>query len=301
MAQALARPYAPKIKKNSTKPPSYAFSTYHSSPTDQPLNVTPDGKPLTHRNAIKGPDGAAWITEDANEFRRLMSTSTIRPIFKRDKPAGKVATYYNPQVKEKLDGKGDKSRRTRGTLGGDRCNYDGPTSSPVADISVIKLHLQSVVSDRRNHHTDTRYATIDIKDFYLGSKITEPEYVSISIKSIPAETMMEFDLQQYADNGNVLFQVDGTMYGHPVAGRIANADLVEHLAQHGYIQDPNIPSFFENSINKVSFTLVVDDFGVKYTGVENLQDLIRVLELRYIIKVDMSGKKYVGIRFACAH
>jgi hypothetical protein len=296
MAHVLTRPYAPKIKLRSAKPSSQANSTYHSSPTDQPLNITPDGKPLTHRNAIKGPDGAAWITEDANEFRRLMSTSTIRPIFKRDKPSNKVATYYNPQVKEKLDNKGDKSRRTRGTLGGDRCNYDGPTSAPVADISVIKLHQQSVVSDRRNHLIDTRYATIDIKDFYLGSKLTEPEYFSIPVKNIPVETMIEFDLQQYANDDNVLFQVDGTMYGHPVAGRIANADLVEHLGQHGYIQDPNIPSFFENAINQVSFTLVVDDFGIKYTGADTLKDLIRVLELRYIIKVDMSGKKYVGIR-----
>jgi hypothetical protein len=109
---------------------------------------------------------------------------------------------------------------------------------------VIKLHLQSVVSDRRNHGTDTRYATIDIKDFYLGSKLAEPEYVSIAVANIPLETMMEFDLHSYADGGHVLFQVDGTMYGHPVAGRIANADLVEHLSQHGYIQDPNIPSFF---------------------------------------------------------
>jgi hypothetical protein len=203
MAHVLTRPYAPKIKLRSAKPSSQANSTYHSSPTDQPLNITPDGKPLTHRNAIKGPDGAAWITEDANEFRRLISTSTIRPIFRRDKPSNKVATYYNPQVKEKLDNKGDKSRRTRGTLGGDRCNYDGPTSAPVADISVIKLHQQSVVSDRRNHLTDTRYATIDIKDFYLGSKLTEPEYVSIPVKNIPVETMIEFDLQQYTDDGNV--------------------------------------------------------------------------------------------------
>ena len=299
MAHSLARQNAPSIKRKHAKPPSsYAFSTYHSSPTDKPLNVTPDGKPLTHRNAIRGPDSAAWLIEDANEFRRLISTNTMRPIFKHDKPRGKHASYYNPQVKEKLDSNGEKTRRTRGTLGGDRCNYDGPTSSPVADITVIKLHLQSVVSDRRNHGTDTRYATIDIKDFYLGSKLAEPEYVSIAIKNIPSDTMMEFDLHQYADGGHILFQVDGTMYGHPVAGRIANADLVEHLCQHGYIQDPNIPSLFENATNNVSFTLVVDDFGIKYTSAAALQDLVRILELKYKISIDISGQKYVGIRLA---
>ena len=61
--------------------------------------------------------------------------------------------------------------------------------------------------------------------FYLGSKLAEPEYVSIAVKNIPLETMIEFDLNQYADGGNVLFQVDGTMYGHPVAGRIATQTL----------------------------------------------------------------------------
>ena len=278
--------------------PDFAYSTYHSSPTDQQLNVTADGKPLTHRNALKGPDGDAWRAEDANEFRRLMSTSTIRPIFKSDKPADKTATYYNPQVKEKLDSVGNKKLRTRGTLGGDRCNYDGPTSSPVADISVIKTHIHSVVSDRRNHRTDTRYVNIDIKDFYLGSKLDQPDFVSIAVKDIPEETMLEFDLQQYVSNDAVLFQVDGTMYGHPVAGRIANADLVAHLAAHGYIQDPNIPCLFTHSTNRVSFTLVVDDFGIKYTGKASLDDLIRVLELKYVITVDLTGQKYVGIRLA---
>jgi hypothetical protein len=85
------------------------------------------------------------------------------------------------------------------------------------------------------------------------------------------------------------------MYGHPVAGRIANADLVAHLAAHGYNQDPNIPCLFTHSTNRVSFTLVVDDFGIKYTGKASLDDLIRVLELKYVITVDLTGQKYVGI------
>ena len=275
-----------------------ANSTYHSSPTDQPLNLTPDGRPLTHRSALLGPDGDQWRAEDANEFRRLISTSTIRPILRSDKPLHKKATYYNPQVKEKLDSAGAKTRRTRGTLGGDRCNYSGPTSSPVADISVIKSHQLSVVSDRRNHHTDTKYATIDIKDFYLGSELEDPEYCSIPVRDIPDETMIEFDLQQYVANDTVLFQVDGTMYGHPVAGRIANADLVAHLALHNYLQDPDIPSFFQHTNNLVSFTLVVDDFGIKYTGKDTLEDLIRVLQLKYTIKIDITGQKYVGLRLA---
>ena len=43
------------------------------------------------------------------------------------------------------------------------------------------------------------------------------------------------------------------------------------------------------------FTLVVDDLGVKYVGIEHVQHLIKVLEQHYKIKCDWSGRRYIGI------
>jgi hypothetical protein len=86
------------------------------------------------------------------------------------------------------------------------------------------------------------------------------------------------------------------MYGRLVSGRIANKDLVAHLLEHGYTQDPNIPCLFEHATNKTIFALIVDDFGVKYTGIEHLNELIRVLRLKWPVKVDLTGKKFVGMR-----
>ena len=275
-----------------------AYSTFHSSPSDPLLNVTSDGKPLTHRRAINGPDGSLWMKENGKEIERLIMSETIRPIFKRDQPTDrrKDTTYYNPQVKEKLDHNKEKTRRVRGTLGGDRLNYDGPTSSPVADIAVIKLLLHSVVSDRLNHGTNTRFATIDLSDFYLESKLPRADYVRIAVKHIPDDILTEYDLHKYIDNGHILFQVDGAMYGHPAAGRLANSDLVSLLHENGYIQDPDVPSLFENPLTGLVFTLVVDDLGVKYNDIRHLEDLKRVLNMKWKTKVDLSGQKYVGMR-----
>jgi len=46
----------------------------------------------------------------------------------------------------------------------------------------------------------------------------------------------------------------------------------------------------------MSFTLVVDDFGVKYTDITDFLFLQSVLKEKYDIHVDLSGTKYIGVR-----
>jgi hypothetical protein len=275
-------------------------STFHSSPTDQRLNVTADGKKLTMKAALRGPDQHLWKIEMGTEISRLINSKTIKPIHQRDMPRGRKATYYNPQPKEKLDADKNIIRRVRGTLGGDKIDYPGETSSAVADTAAVKTLIHSVVSDRRNHGTDTRFATVDLTDFYLGSSLDRPEFVRIYVKDIPDETIEREGLRQFinsSSNGDyILFQVDGSMYGHPVSGRIANRDLVQHLKEHGYNQDPNVPCLFEHATNKTTFTLIVDDFGVKYTGIENFNHLVSILKLRWPVKTDLTGRKFIGMR-----
>ena len=49
----------------------------------------------------------------------------------------------------------------------------------------------------------------------------------------------------------------------------------------------------------MTFTLVVDDFGVKYIGRENFQHLCDALCDLYEITVDKSGLKYLGMTLDC--
>ena len=275
-----------------------AHSTFHSSPSDPILNISVDGTPFTYNRLRKGPDGELWKIEYGTEIAKLLDSKTLCPQHWKDQPIDQRGntTYFNPQVKEKLDSNRDITRRVRGTLGGNKIKYDGPTSSPVADIVTIKSHQHTVISDRRNHGTDTRYATLDLSDFYLGSSLDSPCWVDIPTEDIPMAILLQYNLLQYISKGKIRCRVDGTMYGHPVAGRIAHLDLVAHLATHGYIQDPNIPCLFSHTTSPISFTLVVDDFGVKYCNRDDFDELVRVLELRYKLKTDLSGAKYIGVR-----
>ena len=67
-----------------------------------------------------------------------------------------------------------KSFRVRGTVGGDRIHYDGDVAAHTEEMSTVKILLQSVVSDNANFMTD-------IKDFYLNTPLTRPEYIKIQV------------------------------------------------------------------------------------------------------------------------
>ena len=56
------------------------------------------------------------------------------------------------------------------------------------------------------------------------------------------------------------------MYGLPQAGLIANQQLKKRLNEHGYHQRKLVPGLWKHDTQPIQFTLVVDDFGVKYVG-----------------------------------
>ena len=68
------------------------------------------------------------------------------------------------------------------------------------------------------------------------------------------------------------------MYGLPPSGRIAHDTLLEHL--HLYIYHPSIkkPWIWKHNSRPINFTLVVGDFGVKYSGEEHAWHLEAALE-----------------------
>ncbi len=85
------------------------------------------------------------------------------------------------------------------------------------------------------------------------------------------------------------------MYGLPQAGILAQQLLEKRLNKHGYSQSKAVPGLWTHKTRPISFTLVVDDFGVKYVGKENAMHLINVLKQDYEISEDWEGNKYIGI------
>ena len=176
--------------------------------------------------------------------------------------------------KEKYDEVNDEiTRRIRGTIGGDRINYPGIVTAATADATTVRSLLHSVVSDRHNHGTDTRFANLDIIDFFLGTDLERPEYVSIPRKFISDDILTKYNLHAFIHLNAILFQVDKCMYGLPQAAYLSNRHLIKHLAIHGYLEDPNVPCLFTNASIGIQFTLIVDDFGVKYNSTTGLDHI----------------------------
>eukprot|EP00957_Ditylum_brightwellii_P117289 8945524-Ditylum_brightwellii.AAC.1 len=85
------------------------------------------------------------------------------------------------------------------------------------------------------------------------------------------------------------------MYGLPQAGKIANDQLIKHLAKFRYSPAQHTPGLWKHKDRDVSFCLVVDDFGIKYTNENNLRHLIRALQQLYTITIDHNSNLFCGI------
>ena len=92
-----------------------------------------------------------------------------------------------------------------------------------------------------------------------------------------------------------MLRVKKGMHGLPHAGIIAQNLLTKRLNAAGYHQSDQTPRLWKHDTRPICFTLIVDDFGVKYEGDEHAQHLIDVLEEFYEVEKDWTGKKYCGI------
>ena len=81
----------------------------------------------------------------------------------------------------------------------------------------------------------------------------------------------------------------------PQSGILANKLLKEHLALHRYRELPHTTGLFKHNSRPVWFTLVVDNFGIKYVGEEHAKHLLGILKEFYKVEVDWGGNLYCGI------
>jgi hypothetical protein len=262
------------------------------------------GKMMNYRQLRKHPKyNKAWTTSSANEFGRLASgvggrvkgTKTIRFLHQDDIPQKrrKDITYGSFQCNVRPE-KIEEPNRTRFVAGGDRINYPGEVATPTADMLVAKILFNSVISTR-----GARFMTLDISNFYLMTPLKRPEYIRVKIDDIPEEIINEYNLQKIANKqGMVCIEVTKGMYGLPQAGLLANELLEQRLNKHGYFQSKLVPGLWKHTKRPITFTLVVDDFGVKYVGKEHAEHLMTVLQEHYQIKADWTGTRYIGIHMA---
>ena len=176
-------------------------------------------------------------------------------------------------------------------MDGSRINIDMDCGTPTASLLTVKLLLNSVIS------TDgAKFMSIDIKDFYLNTPMDRPEFLKMNIKNFPDDVIKHYNLLDKVDaEGNLYIKCVRGMYGLPHAGIIAQKLLEERLNKADYYQSDQTPGFWKHKWRPLSFSLIVDDFGVKYVGEEHVQHLMETLKEFYTITDDWKGEKYSGI------
>ena len=163
--------------------------------------------------------------------------------------------------------------------------------TPTANLLTIKLLLNSVVST-----PGAKFLGLDLKDFYLNTPMDRPEFLRMKLSNFPEDVIKHYNLNDKADNkGFIYVHCERGMYGLPHAGIIAQKLLKERLEAHGYTQSNMTPGFWRHETRPISFTLIVDDFGVKYFGKEYADHLINALNEHYKVAEDWEGAKYGGI------
>jgi hypothetical protein len=255
------------------------------------------GASLELRDLLNGLDKHEWTHSNANEIGRLAQgvlphmksgSDTMFFIKHTDVPKGRKVTYLRT-VAELRPQKAEE-KRVRFTVGGNLIDYPGKVSTPTANLAVVKCLLNSVISTK-----GARFMTGDIKNLYLGTPMSRFEYMRIPVKYIPKSIMEQYNLEPLIHNGYVVVEIRKGMYGLPQAGILANTRLVKHLEASGYIQSKRVPGLFTHETRPVTFSLVVDDFGIKYVGKENAEHLLNCLRSQYTITTDWTGSLYCGL------
>ena len=146
-------------------------------------------------------------------------------------------------------------------MGGILINYPGNVSTPTDDTTTAKIVINSTISTPKSN-----YLVGYVKNFYLGTTITRYEYLRISVNIIPQEIIDQYNLLTLVSNGYLYIEIQRGIYGLPQAGIFANNQLIKLLEPKGYYQCRHTPGLWRHKCRPILFSLVVDDFGIKYVG-----------------------------------
>jgi hypothetical protein len=205
---------------------------------------------------------------------------------------GKIVCDYKPHKKEK--------KRVRLTVVGDRLDYSGGVVTSTADIPTFKILINSTLSTE-----DAEMMMMDIKNYYQGIPLPWYEYMCMLLSRFLEEILSKYNLTALAIDGWVYIEIIKGMYGLKQAGLLANQLLQKRLAPFGYYPVRHTPGIWLHKTRSISFSLIVDDFAVKYVGKhhadhprDTLRDALRhALLCSYELTTDWEGTLYSGMSF----
>ena len=257
-----------------------------------------DGKRLKVHQLLNGKDGPKrWTPALSNEWGRLAqgndtgvtATDTIDFISFQDVPKHKKVTYtnftcdYRPLKEEQW--------RIRCLVGGDKLPFNDDAGSPATDMTETKLLLNSVISDAKK---GARFMSMDLKDMFLMTPMSDPEYMKCQYRYFPADIIKRYNLDALVHNNFIYIKIKKGLFGLKQAAILAYHLLSKILITNGYKPIIGSLGMWKHSTRNILFNLCVDDFGVKYFDKKDVQHLITAIESKYTVKTDWTGRNFLG-------
>jgi hypothetical protein len=137
----------------------------------------------------------------------------------------------------------------------------GNVVTSTADITTFKILINSTIST-----AEAAMMMMEIKNYYLGTPLPRFEYMKMLLSRFPEEIVQKYNLNALAVDGWVYIEIRKGMYGLKQAGLLSNQLLQTRLAPLGYYPARHTPGLWLHHTRPITFTLVVDDFAVKYMG-----------------------------------
>ena len=117
---------------------------------------------------------------------------------------------------------------------------------------------------------------------------------------IPLSAFLEHIIKQYnlrekVTHGYVYVKIRRSIYSLSQEGALTKKGLKVNLSPYGYFTFFHTPGLWREITCPISFSLLVDDFGVKYINKANAYHLIAELKEHYVISDDWTGGLYFDI------
>ena len=192
-----------------------------------------------------------WKDTEVTQTVRFLTHEEIAAI-----PGDRIITYATIVVDYRKQK--DDPNQVRITIGDKLLKYDQELIVRTADLTTSNIRWNGTISAE-----GARYMCSDISGFYLETPLPKFEYMKMSMRDILQAFRDLYGLDAMAKDGFIYMCIQKGMYGLPAAGILANKLLKSRLAKKWYFELPHTPGPRKHVSPPISFTLVVDGFGIK--------------------------------------
>ena len=171
-----------------------AVEAAHTASADNYVTDEVIGKSLEYRHLLRGTNKDVWTRSLANDLGILaqgvvtrMPTDINTFFFVRrcDIPAGRNVTY--DRLVSSIQPHKTETNRVRVTVGGEKMDFPGITTTTCASLTTTNCLINSTVST-----PSAKFMTLDVINFYYNTPLEWHNYMKMSLDMIPEEIIAQY-------------------------------------------------------------------------------------------------------------